>query len=204
MSLTFEEANDKMRPMFRRTAQRGFIFFELMIGLPLILMLMWAMAHLFVGTWRICRDLIADLTLQTEVQEAMQMIVSDLRVASHVELPNGKLQINSYLHKSSNERIYESDQIYENSDPNKLPIYYFHDSTTKNGKTYTAIYRQRSVDEKDHPITGEDIMSDVNVISFRRAQLEPRLWEIAIEAESRVSGHKIRLETKVYVGGADR
>ena len=164
--------------------------------------LLWSMSHLFVGTWKTCRDLIADLTLQMEVHNAMQRIVSDLRVASHAEsTSNGRLQINSYLYKND-AQIYESSSIYPTNDA-RLPIYYFHSDTTKNGKTYRAIYRQRTDGEKNHPITGQDILSDVSVTDFKRTKEDTCLWIIEIEAQSRVSGHKFRLETKVYVGGAD-
>lgn len=195
--------------MFKRTNERGFIFFELAIGLPLIIMTLWAMVHLFAGTWKNCRDLIADLTLQNEINNAMQRIVSDLRVASHAEITsNGRLQINSYLYQTV-DKIYESSSGYgyesDNDNANKkLPIYYFHSSTMKGGKTYMVIYRQRDAYAKTQPLTGEDILSDVNIISFRRAKENSRLWDISIEAESRVSGHRYRLQTKVYVGGADR
>ena len=192
--------------MSKSTAQRGFIFFELMIGLPLILALLWSMSHLFVGTWKTCRDLIADLTLQMEVHNAMQRIVSDLRVASHAKVtPNGRLQINSYLYKyvdGANDIIDES--AVKHSNGNKwFPIFYFHAETVDAGDKYVAIYRQRADGEKNHPITGQDILSDVSVTDFKRTKEDTCLWIIEIEAQSRVSGHKFRLETKVYVGGAD-
>ena len=160
------------------------------------------MVHLFAVTWQTCRDLIADLTLQMEINNAMQRIVDDLRVASHAEnLSNGRFQINSYLYQTSDNSILESTP---GNNASTRPIYYFKSETTEGDYTYNAIYRQRRAAEKDHPITGKDILSDVNVLSFGRVEKEPHLWEIVIEAQSRVSWHKYRLETKVYIGGADR
>ena len=184
--------------MFSRHGECGFIFFETMIGLPLILSMVWAMTHLFIGTWSVCRALIADITMQTEVREAMQRIVGDLRNAYKARLiDNGRLEIIFYLYKGSNQKVYKT--IAGSYDEDMCPVYYF---LSENGKKRKVIYRQRDSDEKDHPLTGEDLLSDVDMMRFKRNLLKSRLWDIAIEAKSRVSGHSFRLQTKVYTGGA--
>lgn len=168
---------------------------ELAIGLPLIIMMLWAMSNLFAGTWKECRDLIADYTMQIEVNNAMQRIVSDLNVASHADsMSNGRLMINSYVYDYNNKMICVE----------KSPIYYFKDHTDNAATSYDAIYRQRSLNAKAQPLTGMDILSDVNIIIFKRTPIDKNLWDIEIIAESRVSGHRYRLKTKVYTGGADQ
>ena len=201
--MTFAWSTDKiLSTMFNRMCERGFIFLELAIGLPLMLMMLWAMAHLFANTWKECRNLIADFTMQLEINNAMQRIVSDLKAASSAKLNGGRLEINSWLYQeSANPKIFESKRNAGNEE--KRPIYYFHSRTTDATKDYVAIYRQRQDDAKDHPITGEDLLSDVSIRTFKHVEDNDRegLWDLEITATSRVSGHKFELRTKVYVRG---
>ena len=187
-----------MRPMFTRINERGFIFAELAIGLPLIILMLWSMGHLFVGTWRTCRDLIADLTLQMEVRDAMSRIVDDMRSARHLEEYSNGVKIDSYLISGS-----EITKTVEPGAENRLPIYYYRD---QNPDGRFCIYRQRRNGAKSDPITGGDILSDVSIERFKCGKIEgkARLWTVTIEAVSLISNHRFRLQTAVYAGGADR
>lgn len=187
MRLTFFSAADKIRPMFTRN-ERGFIFAEFAIGLPLIALMLWSMAHLFSSTWTTCRNLIADLTLQMEVRDAMLRIVDDMRTAQNISKDGGILII----------RIATAEDI----SGNQQPIFYMRD---QNPDGHFCIYRQRTkINDGNHPITGGDLLSKTNVIQFSVVEEKTRLWRVTIKARSEVSGHEFTLKTAVYAGGADR
>ena len=164
------------------------------MGLPLIVLMLWSMGHLFVGTWRTCRDLIADLTLQMEVRDAMSRIVDDMRTARTLDW-DGVLSINVYFDGS--EEIIES---VVGSNVARRPFFYYR-STNDEGRF--CIYRQRQKFAKSDPITGSDLLSDVNVTKFLPEPMNDSksLWRVTIEAESGVSGHKFKLMTEVYAEG---
>ena len=184
---------------------------ELAIGLPLIIMMLWAMSNLFAGTWKECRDLIADFTMQIEVNNAMQRIVSDLNVASYADkikrgtsgAYNDQLEIKNYIVSGSD--IILSDKSLPES---KKPIYYgVYNPEGSDGRK--SLYRQRQLVKNaqgyNHPITGDDLLSLVNIKKFDfEPQNDEQPWIITIEAESKISNHRYELRTKVFLGGADR
>lgn len=202
--------------MCNRTIERGFIFLELAIGLPLIIMMLWAMSNLFAGTWKECRDLIADFTMQIEVNNAMQRIVSDMRNAYRVErkgvhkiiVHNYVAQISSKVHGSnalgvaSDEDEDEDQKAEDNQSIAELrrPVVYFSD--TKKGSDLHYIYRQRKDGAKSHPITGMDILSDVDAQVYFDVP-EDNLYPVTIRAVSTISGHGYEIRTKVFLGGAE-
>ena len=188
-----------MRPMFIRINERGFIFAELAIGLPLIILMLWSMGHLFVGTWTTCRNLIADLTLQMEVRDAMSRIVDDMRSARKLSW-DGTLTINSYF--DGNDEILEDDTKVVA----RRPIFYTRDwETDDDGKNRIHLYRKRQkFAANDQPLTGQDMLSKTHVMQFSCVEEKPRLWRITLKARSDVSGHEFMIKTAVYAEGADR
>ena len=181
-----------------------------------MIMLLWAMSNLFVSTWKECRDLIADFTMQAEVHSAMSRIVDDLRTARSAENSQSGVLIHSNLLGSNTiytttKPTYSNDEDAADDDDNTLaarrrPIIYF--STSKSSdKTHPAnwryIYRQRKLGAKSQPLTGNDALSDVNARLYC-TEIAPSLWNIRIEAESGVSGHKFTLRTAVFLEGASK
>ena len=215
MRLTFLSSADKILLM-TKTAEGGFVFLEMAIGLPLIFMLLWAMSNLFFNTWQNCRNLIADFTLQLEVQNAMQRIVDDLRTARKVEKKQGGVLIQFNLLNGSNiiQNTHPNGNVASGEDDDKedentlkgkrQPIIYF-SATKSSDKTHPYnwryIYRQRKLGAKNHPLTGSDALSDVNA-KLIVDEIKPHLWSITIEAESGVSGNKFTLKTAVFLEGA--
>ncbi len=175
--------------------QRGFILAEFAIGLPLLMLGLWAMGHLLSSTWTTCRHLIADFTLQMEVRDAMSRIVEDMRAARSLEW-DGVLSIDVYYDRGG--EIIES---AVGSNTARRPIFYYR-STNDEGRF--CIYRQRQKNEKSMPITGSDLLSDVEVKKFLPEPIDDRLWRVTIEAESHISEHKFKLMTMVYAEGVGR
>lgn len=194
--------------------QSGFVFLELAIGLPLIIMLVWTLSGLFVGTWKNCRDMIADFTLQMEVNDAMIRIVDDMRTASRIDKPRAdQIVIHSNVFETSSGKIQETDTVKNTinedaADPDdttflsaRRPIVYWCVARASDS-TKRYIYRQRRTGAKSNPITGGDILSDVHITKFDVVEEEENLWSITIEGISNVSGHSYELKTKVFLEGA--
>ena len=174
---------------------------EFAIGLPLLMLGLWAMGHLLSSTWTTCRHLIADFTLQMEVRDAMSRIVDDMRSAQKLREFRSGVRIISYLDSGN---VIVTSRDGRNVPDNERPIYYFRDQNTA-GRF--CIYRQRQEDAKSEPLTGGDLLSNVNVDHFKCDMVEkdnPRFWIITIEATSGVSNHKFKLMTMVYAEGVVR
>ena len=183
--------------MFTRINERGFIFAELAIGLPLIFMMLWSMGNLFSSTWTTCRSVIADFTLQMEVRDAMSRIVDDMRTAQHI-VWDGKLEIDHYI--AGNNEIVVS-RAASGVPESRRPFFYYR---SQNDDGQLCIYRQRQKYAKSDPITGGDLLSKTNVIQFSVNEEKTRLWSITIKARSEINGHEFKLVTRVYAGGAER
>ena len=210
MRLTFLSSADKILLM-NKTAEGGFVFLELAIGLPLIFMLLWTMSNLFVDTWQNCRNLIADFTLQMEVQTVMQRIVDELRTARAAEkLKNiaarpARLAIHkNFLVFHTNQNSWEIVESKNSTVNDTRSVYYFRESVSDNDSDCCYIYRQRRAYEaKSEPLTGKDDLSLTDIKQFQfESSDDKKLWRIMIRARSNVSGHEFTLKTTVFLEGA--
>ena len=169
-----------------------------------MIMLLWAMSNLFISTWQGCRELIADFTLQMEVNTAMQRIVDDLRTAKAVEklkLQNvDRLAIHSYVLSTQKNEITESVASGTAANEDMRSVYYYR-AANDSDEPRLCIYRQRRAAVKTQPITGEDALSDVDIRQFSFNPVADNLWRITIRAYSHVSGHEFQLTTSVFLEG---
>ena len=161
--------------------ERGFVFAELVIGLPLIVILLLSMNNIFVNSWTKCRYEFADFILQQEIESAMNRIVDDARIAYNVDISADKLRFYQHVMPAFNK--------LQNRDTGK-PWY-----KLKNSKIY---YNGES-----SPITGENILSGIAVRKFEYYQKpnHSKILYIKIEAESSFTHHRITLSTEVFMRG---
>ena len=172
--------------------ERGFIFLELMIGLPLIVMLLWSMNSLFLNSWNKCKFMMADFILQQEMESAMERIVEIAKVTYNFEQSNG---INIfYYYKLDNDFNYIINIDNESND-NTHDVYRYFE---KEGKLYRGVKSGAS-----NPITGDSWMFGTRVTKFDCQQLSsnPKLLYIRLEAKSDISEHNIVLMTEVFMRG---
>ena len=168
----------------KKLDERGFVFLEFVIGLPLMIILILSMSNLFINTFKQCKDMVADFILQQEMQSALVRIIDDAKIAYNVEitkLPYNRVQ---FWHQQMTEegKIGDTDETKTGK-----PWY-----KSKDGK----IYRNG----ESSPITGDDFLSDTS-ISFEPKLINDRLLYIRMTGKSRVSGHSIVLTTEVFMKG---
>ena len=167
-----------------RINERGFVFLELAVGLPLIVVLLLSLNNLFTNSWTKCKYMIADFILQQEMESAMDRIVADARIAYDIEDPAKYNRLRFYQHelksaKNINNRYNDSKPWYKLNDGK---IYH-------NGNT--------------SPITGSSVLSGTYIWKFEYYQEpnHPKLLYVSLEAESMQSKHRIILKTEVFMRG---
>lgn len=159
----------------------GFVFAELAIGLPLIIILLLSLNSIFVNAWTSCKYIFADFILQQEIEFVMNRIVTDAQMAYKIDTSNNKLRFYQHTMPSIN-------KIQDRA--GGKPWY-----KLKNGTIY--------YNGETSPITSGNYLSSVIVRKFEYYQKNdhPKLLYIKIEAESIQTNHRIILTTEVYMRG---
>ncbi len=172
-------------PMIKRKNNEcGFVFLELAVGLPLIIMLLWTMNSMFANTWQKCKFAMADFVLQQEMELVMARMVEMAKIAYKVDIKNNGSSI----------------------------TFYYYEFTDFNGpQSNTYIYFQRGIllhrgvtSGLSNPITGLDMYSSTAVNKFYCRLLapeHPNLLHITLDAKSLVSQHNFTLTTEVFMRG---
>ena len=172
--------------------EKGFVFLELMIGLPLIVILLWSMNSLFTNSWYKCKYMVADFILQQEMESAMARIVEVAKIAYKVEISSDGDSIKFYYYKL--EKFVDISKIDNVNDESTHDSYIY---LSKDGKMYRGVTSGIS-----NPITGDSYLADTKVTSFKCIQKTSKLLYIKLEAVSTVSEHNIVLTTEVYMRGS--
>ena len=159
--------------------ERGFVFLELVIGLPLIIILLWSMNSLFTNSWYKCKYMIADFVLQQEMESAMARIVETAKVAYN------------YDENSETFSYYKFNESNNISSTGKYRYF------TKEGKIYRGVTSGNT-----NPITGDSWIAETSVTKFNCIHKNSKLLYIRFEAESTISKHNIILVTEVYMRGS--
>ena len=159
--------------------ERGFVFLEVLVGLPLILVLLLSLNNLFANSWTKCKHMVADFILQQEIESAMDRIITDAKTAYKVTTNNDRLRFYQHIMPEFNK--------VQDRDIGK-PYYEFKKS---------QIYHNGL----SSPITGGNSLSGAYVKNFKYQLIKPDLLYLKIEAESVQSKHKFTLATKVFLRG---
>ena len=164
--------------------ERGFIFSEFVIGLPLIIILLLSLNNIFVNAWTNCKYMFADFIIQQEMESAMNRIVTDAQIAYAIEPPEKYGRLRFYQHE-----MQALDNLKERYNDGK-PWY-----KSQNGKIY--------YNGETSPITGDNVLSGTFIRKFEYYQKpnHPKLLYIKIEAESAITNHRITLTTEVFMRG---
>ena len=167
-----------MRP---KLDERGIVFLELMIGLPLIVILLWSMNNMFSNSWYKCKYMIADFILQQEMESAMARVVETAKAAYRYE--DGVFYYYEAKKSGGEYKIVSSKYRY----------------FVDNMKMYRGVTSGNS-----NPITGDSWNSGTFITKFycRPVPSNPKLLYIRLEAMSGISRHTIVLTTEVYMRGS--
>lgn len=172
--------------------ERGFVFLELMIGLPLIVMLLWSMNRLFINSLNECKFMMADFILQQEMESAMARIVETAKFTYNFEKLN---DINTFHYYKLDGDFIDIINIDNLNDDNTHDVYKYFEN---DGKIYRGVKSGIS-----NPITGDSWLFNTTVTAFKCEKMpsNPKLLYVRLEAKSDVSEHKIILITEVFMRG---
>ena len=162
----------------------GFVFLELAVGLPLIIMLLLSLNGLFLNAWTNCKYVFADFVLQQEMESAMNRIVADAKIAYAVEPPEKFNRLRFYQHS--------------------LPVFNNLQDRNNEGKPWYKLKSGKIYHNgESSPITGESFLAVSYVTKFEYKQISshPKLLYIKLEARNLRSNHKITLTTEVFMRG---
>ena len=172
---------------------KGFVFFELAIALPLLILLMYAMALVGRTIFEQSKDQLADYTLDEEAHLLMRRIVQQARAAKEVE-----------AHKDWNSVKF----IYRATDNGSVPLTFDNVWETQwylpheKSDTYAInLYAERQDKILVNPITGDNSFGLTSLVNleFHELKEDSNVLHITLEMESLVTKRKIKLTTAVYM-----
>ena len=183
-----------LRKIFRRIDEGGFLFAELAIALPLLMMLIYSLANLTIKIFEITRNQVADYVLETEVQDVVERISLDARAATLVKSNNHGGNSNMadliFYYNSVSTSYVAAGIVRETR--RYVPTF------TNDGKNHMVVKRN---DDSYHttPVTGGNFFGDTRITLFKVSELSENVLHITLEMESVVSGRKIKIGTAVFM-----
>lgn len=168
--------------MFRNNSG-GFVFAEFAIALPLLILLMYGLATVSIKIFDVGKNQLADYVLEEEVHDVLSRLIYDARAAKNVTaVKDSSTLIFTYrmigAGSGSNIKINEDKRVYWRVNDK---IYYEH-------QTYLAA----------NPITGNNYFGETQVTKFE-FEKENKVLHVTLELASKITNHKIKISTAVYM-----
>lgn len=189
---------------------------EFAIALPLLILILYALGLVSVNIFRLSRDQLADYVLESEARYAMERITYVARAAKAIEI-NGNYHIKIVHHSvkdlkdTTDNGYYPKDLAINSTAPFAR---YFMDrdvwetqifvATPAKDRDYKYIYAQHQENVRNNPITGANFFGDTQVLSMKFSELNEKVLRIELEMESRLTKHKIKIATAVFMPGLEK
>ena len=187
----------------------GFIVLEFAIALPLLILVMYGLAIVSVNIFKLGKEQLADYVLEAEARYVMESITQKARVAKEIEIEKSRNKLKIVYHavdnNDDNYRFNKNEpenRYWLFSDKDVLETqYFFH---LKSGG-YTKLYAKRQETNYTTPVTGDDSISQTNIISLKYddSDKDKKILRIELEMKSEVSGHKIKTAAAVFMPGCE-
>ena len=190
--------------------QRGFVFIEFVIALPLLILLLYALGTLTLTTAKIAREQVQDYVLETEAQEIIDRITEDARAAETIEIKysNGMTDRfeNIFFMCNSITQIKEIIQI-EGEDVRYIRrvldprIYAVH---SPNSGLYHVYFKRQNDNYFTSPIIGENSYGNTYVTQMKFSVPAPKVLHITFEMQTQKRNQKVKFSTAVYMPGCKK
>lgn len=198
--------------------QRGFVFVEFIIALPLIILLIYALAQMIIKISDFGKRQAAEYVLENEAHEILEQITRDARTATYVKVKkaigNEKLYEIFFVYRVEGNKLskdYFKNKSYNSNSRDIVNLYYTHRYTVGATETHGyQIYAERLYDgPKRNPISGGNFLADTVVseltFSTRKEDFNSekigRILHITLElqvAEKDID-RKFKLNTSVFM-----
>ena len=179
--------------------QRGFVLIEFIIALPLVALLIYALAQMIIQLPKFSTSQAADYALENDAHEILTQITRDARAATYAKVRRAV----------GNEELYEiffyysvlsetSGQIVNLKTPHRFTV----------GATEThgyQVYAERLEDgAKRNPISGGNFFADTTVRQLKFSQPSEKVLHITLEVQSISTDRKFKVSTSVFMPACEK
>ena len=179
--------------------QRGFVLIEFVIALPLVALLIYALAQMITQLPKFSTSQAADYALENDAHEILTQITRDARAATYAKVRRAV----------GNEELYEiffyysvlsttSGQIVNLKTPHRFTV----------GATEThgyQVYAERLEDgAKRNPISGGNFFADTTVTKLKFSQPSEKVLHITLEVQSISTNRKFKVSTSVFMPACEK
>ncbi len=162
----------------KHNGERGMIFLDMVISLPMLVLLLAGVAAVTAMAFRSAFFLMADSELEQEIQMAVRQVADDAR--------------NSYEIRNSSEKyMFKQYRGADDKGTGTYNVSYWVNVT--HDKIHKLVWKDAS-----RPLTGNHALAGVDITEFSCRKLAPRLVEVRLTGRSLVTGHRYTLKTAVY------
>ena len=172
--------------VWQRTNEAGFILWEALIAIPMMVVLLLSLTGIFMYCMRTYFYQLADGELTQEVQGAFSLVVEDLLTGQYIEEGIGNKE-GFYV-------VGRQNPLYGDSKPGvmKKEGYWLHNMAGLVKLTRGAIYA---------PLTGDHTLAQVTVVEFSlvRDDVYPNVYKLRLTGKSEMTKHEYTLCTAVYL-----
>ncbi len=178
MMLKLKQKKQMRRGSSPHHGERGMIFLDMVISLPMLVFLLAGVAAVVSLAFRSAFFLMADSELEQEIQMAVRQVADDARA--------------SYEIRNSSERyVFKQYRGVDDKGQGTYQVSYWVNVT--NDKVHKLVWKDAS-----RPLTGNHALAGVDITEFSCRKLAPRLVEIRLTGRSLVTRHRYTLKTVVY------
>ena len=182
-------------------SQRGFIFLETAISLPIISMILVSTTMIFWQGWKLYRAEVADWILQEEIFHAMQHITEHVSEAQGYRQANGIFQNGVTISTLANgfDRLeiragiihrVNTTALYERKVESTVYI------VDLDGENNFQLY----ADSTKEPLTGRNVLlGRVAITKFKCILKRPDLLRIELRGKSWKSKHEYEISTEIFL-----
>ena len=178
----------------------GFVYLELAIALPLLVLLMYGLANVSIKIFYLGKTQLADYVLEEEAHDVLSRLIYDARAAQKVEFYDNPRRVKFTYHNFATKYRYSSGGMYS-------AVVYTEETRLYRvggkgsvgvGDKGSKIYYQHENAETS-PMTGENYFGETRVTKFNFSQPENNVLRVTLELQSEETTHKIKINTAVYM-----
>lgn len=187
-----------------RRRSGGFVLIEFAIALPLLILVAYGLTSVGVKIFQVGRNQLADYVLESEARYVMERITQQARVArevTNIEESIKDVEMIKFVYHTAVEDTVN--QIENIADVRETQLYVPRIVLDKTEEVCVSLNAKRiDVDPLTNPITGGNSFGDtkINLLKYNLDK-EKKILHIALEMESLVTKHKIKINTAVFMPG---
>ena len=192
----------KKQSSLLKVCSGGFVFAEFAIALPLLIFLGWGLASVGSEIFYLGKIQLADYVLEAEAQYVMERITCEARAAKKVYIVRytDKIdEIKLLYHTITDSRVENENFVLTLVDV--LETQYFIPHFEEN-VCVNINAKRKEAGALGNPITGSNYFGDTK-INQMRFEKDGKILHITLEMESLVTGHKIKLDTAVFMSACE-